>query len=160
MSQGRQYRRQSLGSGIILSAEGQILTNAHVVAGADEISVQLDNGDVFPAKVLGEDDDVDLAVLKIEPKLPLKAARLGDSSTVKVGEWAIAIGNPFGLDHSLTVGVISAKERTNVLGNEGKAKYQNFLQTDASINHGNLRADPLQHPWGSDRHQHRHFHSQ
>jgi serine protease Do len=76
-------------------------------------------------------------VLKIQPKFALSAAKLGDSSSVKVGQWAIAIGNPFGFDHSLTVGVISAKERTNVLGDEGKAKYQNFLQTDASINHGN-----------------------
>lgn len=135
--QGRAYHRQSLGSGIILSADGKILTNAHVVSGADEISVRLDNGDVYPAKVLGEDEDVDLAVLKIEPKLPLPPAHLGDSSNIKVGEWAIAIGNPFGFDHSLTVGVISAKERTNVFGEEGKAKYQNFLQTDASINPGN-----------------------
>lgn len=136
-NQGRAYRRQSLGSGIILSSDGKILTNSHVVLGADEISVRLDNGDIYPAKVLGEDEGVDLAVLKIEPKLALPAAQLGDSSNVRVGEWAIAIGNPFGFDHSLTVGVISAKERTNVFGEEGKAKYQNFLQTDASINPGN-----------------------
>jgi serine protease Do len=107
-NQGRELRRQSLGSGIILSADGKILTNAHVVSGADEISVGLDNGDSYPATVLGEDEGVDLAVLKIQPKFALSPAKLGDSASVKVGQWAIAIGNPFGFDHSLTVGVISA----------------------------------------------------
>ncbi|MES2200832.1 MAG: trypsin-like peptidase domain-containing protein [candidate division FCPU426 bacterium] len=135
--QGREVRRQSLGSGVILDAAGQILTNWHVVNGADEISVRLDNGEVYPAKVLGGDEGVDLAVLKINPKQPLRPARLGDSDKVKVGDWAIAIGNPFGFDHSLTVGVISAKERGNVLGASDKVHYQNFLQTDASINQGN-----------------------
>lgn len=137
MNQGREYRRQSLGSGFILSSNGQILTNAHVVAGADEITVRLVSGEEYPATVLGEDENVDLAVIQINPKAPLPAAILGDSSKVKVGEWAIAIGNPFGFDHSVTVGVISAKERKNVLGEKGKGRYQSFLQTDASINHGN-----------------------
>jgi Do/DeqQ family serine protease len=137
MNQGREYRRQSLGSGFILSADGQIVTNAHVVSGADEIKVRLVGGDEYTATVLGEDEGVDLAVIRIKPKAPLKAAILGDSSRVKVGEWAIAIGNPFGFDHSVTVGVISAKERGNVLGDDGRGRYQNFLQTDASINHGN-----------------------
>lgn len=137
MRQGREYRRQSLGSGFILNSNGQILTNAHVVAGADEITVRLVSGEEYSATVLGEDENVDLAVIQIKPKAPLSAAILGDSSKVKVGEWAIAIGNPFGFDHSVTVGVISAKERSNVLGEQGKGRYQNFLQTDASINHGN-----------------------
>lgn len=131
------YKRQSLGSGFVLSAEGQILTNAHVVAGADEVMVRLVDGTEYKAQVLGEDANVDLALLKIEPKKKLVPAALGDSSKVKVGEWAIAIGNPFGFDHSLTVGIISAKERTNIFQGEGAAKYQNYLQTDASINHGN-----------------------
>ena len=131
------YKRQSLGSGFILSAEGLILTNAHVVAGADEVMVRLEDNAEYKAQVLGEDANVDLALLKIEPKAPLSAATLGDSSQVRVGEWAIAIGNPFGFDHSLTVGIISAKERTNIFQGDGAAKYQNYLQTDASINHGN-----------------------
>jgi serine protease Do len=131
------YKRQSLGSGFVLSAEGLILTNAHVVAGADEVMVRLVDGTEYKAEVLGEDANVDLALLKIEPKKKLIPAALGDSSKVKVGEWAIAIGNPFGFDHSLTVGIISAKERTNIFQGEGAAKYQNYLQTDASINHGN-----------------------
>jgi serine protease Do len=137
MNQGREVRRQTLGSGIILSADGQIVTNAHVVADADEIKVRLVSGDEYPATVLGEDENVDLAVLQIHPKGALDPAILGDSSLVKVGEWAIAIGNPFGFDHSVTVGVISAKERSNVLGESGQGHYENFLQTDASINPGN-----------------------
>ena len=135
--QAQTYKRQSLGSGFVLSADGQILTNAHVVAGADEVMVRLVDGTEYKAQVLGEDANVDLALLKIEPKKKLTPAALGDSSKVKVGEWAIAIGNPFGFDHSLTVGIISAKERTNIFQGEGAAKYQNYLQTDASINHGN-----------------------
>jgi serine protease Do len=131
------YKRQSLGSGFILSSDGMIVTNDHVVAGADEVVVRLQDNAEYKAQVLGEDANVDLALLKITPKSPLSAAVLGDSSQVKVGQWAIAIGNPFGFDHSLTVGIISAKERTNIFQGEGAAKYQNYLQTDASINHGN-----------------------
>jgi serine protease Do len=131
------YKRESLGSGFILSSDGMILTNDHVVAGADEVVVRLENNAEYKAQVLGEDANVDLALLKIEPKQALPAAVLGDSSQVRVGQWAIAIGNPFGFDHSLTVGVISAKERTNIFQGDGAAKYQNYLQTDASINHGN-----------------------
>jgi Do/DeqQ family serine protease len=133
----QEFRRQSLGSGVVLSTDGEVLTNAHVVADADEIKVRLIGGEEYPAAVLGEDENVDLAVLRIKPKKTLVPAVLGDSSRVKVGEWAIAIGNPFGFDHSVTVGVISAKERSNVLGEQEGAHYQNFLQTDASINHGN-----------------------
>lgn len=133
----RTYKRQSLGSGFILSPQGEILTNAHVVANADEIVVRLKDGTEAKAQVLGQDANVDLALLKIKVTRPLPAATLGDSDQVKVGQWAIAIGNPFGFDHSLTVGVISAKERTNIFQGEGAAKYQNYLQTDASINHGN-----------------------
>jgi serine protease Do len=99
--------------------------------------VRLVDGTEAKAQVVGEDANVDLALLRITVAKELPAAELGDSSKVKVGEWAIAIGNPFGFDHSLTVGVISAKERTNIFTGEGAAKYQNYLQTDASINHGN-----------------------
>ena len=133
----RTFKRQSLGSGFIYSSDGLVLTNAHVVAGADEVVVRLVDGTETKATVLGEDANVDLALLRIAAGRTLTAATLGDSAKVKVGEWAIAIGNPFGFDHSLTVGVISAKERTNIFQGEGSAKYQNYLQTDASINHGN-----------------------
>jgi serine protease Do len=133
----RTFKRQSLGSGFIYSADGQVLTNAHVVADADEIVVRLEDGQELKASVIGQDSNVDLALLKIDAKKPLPAAPLGDSGKVKVGEWAIAIGSPLGFDHTLTVGVISAKERTNIFSGEGAAKYQNYLQTDASINHGN-----------------------
>jgi serine protease Do len=135
--EGRTVRRQSLGSGLIISKDGQVLTNAHVVANADEITVTLINGESYAAKLLGADEAVDLAVLQIQPKKPLDAAELGDSDKVKVGQWAIAIGNPLGFDHSVTVGVISAKGRTNVFGGSGAGRYQNFLQSDASINQGN-----------------------
>jgi S1-C subfamily serine protease len=133
----RTFKRQSLGSGFIYSSDGQILTNAHVVAGADEIMVRLQDGTEASATVIGEDASVDLALLKIDVNKPLPAAVLGDSAAVRVGEWAIAIGNPMGFDHTLTVGVISAKERTNIFSGQGAARYQNYLQTDASINHGN-----------------------
>jgi|SRR5665213_3354407 len=133
----RTYKRQSLGSGFIYSPDGLILTNAHVVSGADEIMVRLVDGTEAKAQVIGEDANVDLALLKINVNKTLPAASLGDSDLVKVGQWAIAIGNPFGFDHSLTVGVISAKERTHIFTGEGAAKYQNYLQTDASINRGN-----------------------
>jgi serine protease Do len=135
--QTQTYTRQSLGSGFILNPQGLILTNAHVVADADQVMVRLEDGAEYKAQVLGEDANVDLALLKIAPKTPLSAATLGDSSKVRVGEWAIAIGNPFGFDHSLTVGIISAKERTNIFQGQGASIYQNYLQTDASINHGN-----------------------
>lgn len=133
----RTYKRQSLGSGFIYSEDGLILTNAHVVAGADEILVRLQDGTESRAEVVGEDENVDLALLRIKTVKPLPKAVLGDSAKVRVGEWAIAIGNPLGFDHTLTVGVISAKERTNIFSGQGAAKYQNYLQTDASINHGN-----------------------
>jgi Do/DeqQ family serine protease len=133
----RTARQWSLGSGLIVSQDGQILTNAHVVEGADEVKVTLLSGEEFQAQVVGQDESVDLAVLKIRAREPLPAAVLGDSDLVRVGQWAIAIGNPLGFDHSVTVGVISAKGRDNVLGAEGGVRYQNFLQTDASINQGN-----------------------
>ncbi len=130
----RQERReQSLGSGFIISADGYILTNEHVVAGAEEIKVQLTDQRVFPGEVVGVDAKTDVAVIKIESSEPLPVAVLGDSDRLKVGQWALAIGNPFGLDSTLTVGVISATGRANV----GIEDYEDFIQTDASINPGN-----------------------
>ena len=126
-------REQSLGSGVIISAEGIILTNAHVVDGAEQIKVHLADQRVFPGEVVGVDSKTDVAVLRIKSEQPLPVAVLGDSDRIKVGHWALAIGNPFGLDSTLTVGVVSATGRSNV----GIEDYEDFIQTDASINPGN-----------------------
>ncbi len=126
-------RERSLGSGFILSADGYILTNEHVVSGAEQIKVRLTDQRVFPGKIVGVDPKTDVAVIKIDATDQLPVAVLGDSDRLKVGQWALAIGNPFGLDSTLTVGVISATGRTDV----GIEDYENFVQTDASINPGN-----------------------
>ena len=124
---------QSLGSGFIVGADGVILTNAHVVEGAERIKVRMADQRVFPGEVLGLDPKTDVAVLKVKSDQPLPVAVLGDSERIKVGQWALAIGNPFGLDSTLTVGVVSATGRANV----GIEHYEDFIQTDASINPGN-----------------------
>jgi len=126
-------REQSLGSGFIISAEGVILTNAHVIEGAEEIKVHLADQRVFPGEVVGFDNKTDVAVVRIKSEQPLPVAVLGDSDRIRVGQWALAIGNPFGLDSTLTVGVVSATGRANV----GIEDYEDFIQTDASINPGN-----------------------
>ncbi len=120
------------GSGFIFSEDGYILTNNHVVGDADKVTVKLLDGREFTAKTIGADPHSDVAVIKIDDKnLPVLA--LGDSDAIEVGEWVVAIGNPFGLSHTLTVGVVSAKGRSSV----GIADYENFIQTDAAINPGN-----------------------
>jgi len=129
----KERRERSLGTGFILSEDGYILTNEHVVSGAEKIKVRLTDQRVFPGKIVGSDPRTDVAVLKIETDEPLPVVVLGDSDRLKVGQWALAIGNPFGLDSTLTVGVISATGRTDV----GIEDYENFVQTDASINPGN-----------------------
>lgn len=128
-----ELRTQSLGSGFIIDKEGHILTNNHVIEGAQDIKIKLYNGKIFDAKVIGRDSKVDIALLKIDPKgEDLPVAKLGDSDKVRVGDWVIAIGNPFGLEHTVTAGIISAKGRVIGMG-----PYDDFLQTDASINPGN-----------------------
>lgn len=124
---------KSLGSGLIISSDGYILTNRHVIQGAEEIKVTLTDGRVYDGSLVGADSRTDVAVLKIEPAEPLPAAVLGDSDALLAGQWAIAIGNPFGLDSTLTVGVISATGRNNI----GIEDLEDFIQTDASINPGN-----------------------
>ncbi len=124
---------KSLGSGVIISADGYILTNEHVIKGAEEIKVKLTDERVFDGKLIGSDPKTDVAVLKIEPTDDLPVAVLGDSDALQVGQWALAIGNPFGLDSTMTVGVISATGRTNI----GIEDFEDFIQTDASINPGN-----------------------
>ncbi|MHB8917635.1 MAG: trypsin-like peptidase domain-containing protein [Desulfocucumaceae bacterium] len=124
-----------MGSGFIISKEGYILTNEHVVSGAVKIEVTMAGKDKpIPAKLVGSDFELDLAVLKINAEGDLPILELGDSDSVRVGEWAIAIGNPQGLDHTVTVGVISAKGRPIAVQDK---QYKNLLQTDASINPGN-----------------------
>ncbi len=131
---GKEYRQKqrSGGSGVIVDKEGHILTNNHVVEGADKVKIRLNDGREFTATVKGQDRRTDLAVLSIKAK-DLPAAALGDSDRLEVGEWAIAIGSPFGLEHTVTVGVISAKGRSGL----GTGTYEDFIQTDASINPGN-----------------------
>jgi serine protease Do len=126
------YKQRSLGSGFIISNEGYILTNNHVVAGADEIKVNLSDGREFKAEVKGTDEKLDLAVLKINVKGGLPVAHLGDSDAIQVGEWVMAIGNPFGLNQTVTAGIVSAMGRVI-----GSGPYDDFIQTDASINPGN-----------------------
>jgi Do/DeqQ family serine protease len=127
-----QHRQRSGGSGVIVDKEGYILTNNHVIEGADKVKVRLNDGREFIATVKGQDSRTDLAVLHIKAK-DLPVALLGDSDNLDVGEWAIAIGSPFGLEHTVTVGVISAKGRSGL----GTGTYEDFVQTDASINPGN-----------------------
>jgi len=120
------------GSGVIISSDGYILSNYHVVGKADKVTVRLQDGKEYAAKVIGSDAPTDVAVIKIDAK-GLTPLPLGDSDKLEVGEWVMAIGNPFGLSHTLTVGVVSAVGRSQL----GIADYENFIQTDAAINPGN-----------------------
>ena len=135
-------RDKSLGSGFLISADGYIVTNDHVVRDAESIQVKLSNDKVYEAKVVGGDHKTDIAVIKINAT-DLPTVVLGDSEKLEVGQWAIAIGNPFGLDRTMTVGIISATGRTNM----GIETYENFIQTDASINPGNS-GGPLLNVYG------------
>jgi serine protease Do len=125
-------RQRSLGSGFIIDPDGSILTNNHVVENAQKIVVKLSDDEEFEAKVVGRDSKTDIAVIKINAKNSLPSASLGDSDHLEVGEWVVAIGNPFGLDSTVTSGIVSAKGR-----HIGQGPYDNFIQTDASINPGN-----------------------
>lgn len=129
----KEYKQRGQGSGFIISKDGYILTNNHVVEGADIIKVTLSDDRNFDAKVIGTDPQSDVALIKIEDPQNLPVIPLGDSSSLEVGEWVIAIGNPFGLSQTVTVGVVSATGRSSVGINE----YENFIQTDAAINPGN-----------------------
>ncbi len=127
----REYKQHGLGSGVIVSADGYILTNNHVVGSAEEIHVTLEDKREFTAKVIGKDAKTDLGLIKIDTKDPLPVAPLGDSNSTYVGDWVIAIGNPFDVGMTVTAGIVSAKGR--ILGGD----YDDFIQTDASINPGN-----------------------
>ena len=132
-SGGGEFRQRGLGSGVIFDKRGLVLTNFHVIKGADEIVVRLSDKREYRGQLVGTDPKTDLAVIRIQPDHDLTVAPLGNSDALRVGEWAIAIGNPFGLAQTVTVGVISATGRSDV----GVATYENFIQTDASINPGN-----------------------
>ncbi|ALC14946.1 periplasmic trypsin-like serine protease lipoprotein DegQ [Desulfuromonas soudanensis] len=128
----RNRQEMGQGSGSIISPDGYILTNNHVVGEADRVQVQLQDGREYEAKIVGTDPPTDLAVIKIdESDLPF--LRLGDSDQLEVGDWVLAVGNPFGLSHTLTAGIVSAKGRSGM----GLNDYENFIQTDAAINPGN-----------------------
>ncbi|MBN2468488.1 MAG: DegQ family serine endoprotease [Deltaproteobacteria bacterium] len=131
--QPQKRKQRSLGSGFILSKEGHILTNSHVIEGADEITIRLASGKTYSAEIVGRDKKTDLALIKAKSWFDLPApVTLGDSDTLRVGDWVMAIGNPFGLDHTVTAGIVSAKGRII-----GSGPYDDFIQTDASINPGN-----------------------
>lgn len=132
-SPSRQFRQQGQGSGFIISQDGFILTNNHVVEEADNITVRLSDEREFKAKLIGTDPQTDVALIKIQDSGQLPTVKLGNSDLLEVGEWVIAIGNPFGLNQTVTVGVVSAKGRNRVGINE----YESFIQTDAAINPGN-----------------------
>jgi serine protease Do len=125
-------KQRSLGSGVVISKDGYILTNNHVVADADEILVTFSEKEKHEAKIIGRDPKTDLALIKIKVDKTIPYARLGDSDKLKVGDWVVAIGNPFGLGSTVTAGIVSAKGRVI-----GAGPYDNFIQTDASINPGN-----------------------
>ncbi|OGR19995.1 MAG: peptidase, partial [Deltaproteobacteria bacterium RIFOXYD2_FULL_66_9] len=128
----REQKRKSLGSGFIVSPDGFILTNNHVVEKAEEVTVTLLDKEEFRAKVIGTDPKIDIALIKIDAKRKLPYVALGDSDKLDVGEWVVAIGNPFALGHTVTAGIVSAKGRII-----GSGPYDDFIQTDASINPGN-----------------------
>jgi serine protease Do len=128
--------RRGNGSGVIVDPKGYILTNHHVVQGADRIKVKLYDGIEYPVKIIGSDRETDLAVVKVDAPAPLTAARIGNSDKMRVGDWVLAIGSPFGLDQTVTAGIISAKERESA-DLYKKVGFQYFLQTDAAINRGN-----------------------
>jgi serine protease Do len=122
----------SLGSGFIIDKSGLIVTNNHVIADADQITVTLSDGTSYPAKLVGRDEKTDLALLRVKPKAPLTATKFGDSDKARVGDWVVAIGNPFGLGSTVTAGIVSARNRDINAG-----PYDDFIQTDAAINRGN-----------------------
>src|SRR5213596_3275594 len=128
-----EFQTPGLGSGVIVDRRGYVLTNFHVVKGADAVTVRLADKQEFRGRIVGSDSKTDIAIIKFDAPADVRVATLGNSDALRVGEWAIAIGNPFGLDQTVTVGVVSATGRADV----GIATYENFIQTDASINPGN-----------------------
>ncbi|NWF56462.1 MAG: DegQ family serine endoprotease [Syntrophaceae bacterium] len=135
---------RGIGTGMIIDPEGHIVTNNHVVAGAAKIQVKMGSGEAFEAKIVGADPKTDLAVIKFQPPKNIPYLKFGDSDKLRVGEWVVAIGNPRGLEQTVTAGIISAKHRAGILD---PSSYQDFIQTDAAINPGNS-GGPLLSLWG------------
>lgn len=134
----REYHAPSTGSGMIISRDGYILTNNHVVEDADKVTVKTQNGTEYEARIIGADPETDVAVIKIDHNFEAnEVALIGNSDALRVGDWAIAMGNPLGLEWTLTVGIVSARGRSNLAIAGGGPSYQDFIQTDASINFGN-----------------------
>ncbi len=133
--QPRQPERRGMGSGVIVREDGYVLTNNHVVEGADEVRVQLSDGRTVSGEIVGTDPETDLAVLKIDAT-GLQPAPLGNSEAIRVGDWVLAVGSPFGLDQTVTAGIISGKNRVQGIVGDGRG-FEDFLQTDAAINPGN-----------------------
>ena len=127
-----EFKRSSLGTGFVISPDGYIVTNNHVIEEVDSITVALEDGAEFEATVIGRDPTTDIALIRVESEQELFALPLGNSEAVRPGEWVVAIGNPFGLGHTVTAGIVSAKHRMI-----GQGKYDDFIQTDAAINFGN-----------------------
>ena len=128
----QQRRSNSLGSGFVIDSSGIVITNNHVIADANEVTVIFTDGQKLKAEIVGKDTKVDVAVLRVKPEKPLKAVKFGDSDKARVGDWVMAVGNPFGLGGSVTAGIVSARNR-----NIESGPYDNYIQTDASINKGN-----------------------
>ncbi len=129
---GQQRRGNSLGSGFVIDPSGIVVTNNHVIGEANDITVNFNDGTKLKAEVVGRDPKTDIAVLRVKPDKPLKAVRFGDDQAARVGDWVVAIGNPFGFDSSVSAGIVSARNRRINSG-----PYDNFIQTDAAINRGN-----------------------
>lgn len=130
---GQEHKREGAGSGFVISTDGYIVTNNHVIDGMDEIFVVFKDGQDLSATVVGRDPKTDIALIKVDSKEELPAIALGDSDAIRPGDWVVAIGNPFGLEHTVTAGIVSAKHRRDVIG----GSYDDFIQTDAAINPGN-----------------------
>jgi serine protease Do len=128
----REFKERSLGSGFIIDKEGHIVTNQHVIENADKIKVKLTDGKEYNAEIVGRDPNTDIALLKAKGLQGVQTIKLGDSDALEVGEWVVAVGSPFGLEHTVTAGIVSAKGRVI-----GSGPYDDFIQTDASINPGN-----------------------
>ncbi|GAC1334015.1 MAG: Do family serine endopeptidase [Beijerinckiaceae bacterium] len=128
----QQRRSNSLGSGFVVDASGIVITNNHVIADSNEVTVIFTDGQKLKAEIIGKDAKVDVAVLRVKPDKPLKAVKFGDSDKARVGDWVMAVGNPFGLGGSVTAGIVSARNR-----NIDSGPYDNYIQTDAAINKGN-----------------------
>ncbi|MEZ4525130.1 MAG: DegQ family serine endoprotease [Desulfobacterales bacterium] len=128
----RDFKQRSLGSGFIIDPAGYIVTNNHVIEGADEIQVRLNDEKEYDAEIVGRDPNTDIALIRVKADAKLPACRLGNSDELETGQWVVAIGNPFGLEHTVTAGIVSAKGRVI-----GSGPYDDFIQTDASINPGN-----------------------